>query len=463
MGPSSRQVVVAQDTPCASGWDCTAFYHDRGGHVLCSPWLSIAPSSVTTAEFPVIFEACVFDIPIEATPSVVWKRGDNVVRTGEVFILTGMKDDDIGTIDVFATYRDVTLHGVVTITRHVGENYISLGGDGLIIVEDSYTNTPNDVVSGSSTSASLHLEWALAEAGQLKLEADCAEGVAVYENLGDGIELPVSLALTWDADCDEVGSRDLLVYCNGTPNPGTLGTFTFSFTPEDEGTSLTNTLSLQVVKIKVEADADWPSNKVRHVFGPLETARLVVTPQVMGLHFEGDACFHSTTTNGQYSLCFTNHAMSSSVHAVFDTGQRFELEFEVVEPERTTASLPVELAEEDWLPLLDERPLQPNEPGIAWKTEVSLLPNYVSFQHLRIAELDIPATQIWGCCTNVYYFPTQSIAHVGTSVPIEDGGPGESVGVGNKIGDNDYVAFWPASNFPLPCNPGGCTLDIPVM
>ena len=433
-----------------------------GGRIVWRPWLSIAPDDVTDPAFPVLLSADVFDIPEGRGASVTWEANGNVLATGENF-LWDSNEDDIDVINVTATIHDVVLHGVVRVVRHVRTSGISISGGGLIIVEDAYTNAPGEVVSASSTTTGVHLAWSLAEAGQLKLEADLADGVAVYEDYGDGIELPVSQVLTWDADSDEEGTRDLTVCCTNVQGSGTVGTFTFTFTPDDDGAALTNTLSIQIVKIKVEADADWPSNKVRHVFGPLETARLTVTPQVTGLHFEGDACFHSTTTNGQYALCFTNHAMASSVRVVLDTGQQLELNFEVVAPECTTSSLPVELSEEEWQPLLDMRPLQPNEPGIAWKSEVRLLPDYVSFKHLRVAELDIPATQIWGCCTNDYFFPTQEIAHVGTSIPIEDGGPGASVGVGNKIGDNDYVAFWPASYFPLPCNPGGFTLDIPVV
>ena len=195
------------------------------GHVLCWPWLSIAPSSVTTAELPVTFGACIFDIPFDANPSVVWKRGEDVVGTGETFVLTGMEDGDLGAIDVFATYCDVTLHGVIMIARHVRASNISLGGNGVIFVEESYTNAPGEVVFENSTTTGLHLAWALAEAGQLKLDADCAQGVAVYEDLGDGIELPVPLAWTLDADCDAVGSRDFLVYCTDMSNTGTIGTW----------------------------------------------------------------------------------------------------------------------------------------------------------------------------------------------------------------------------------------------
>lgn len=409
------------------------------GHVLCWPWLSIAPSSVTTAELPVTFGACIFDIPFDANPSVVWKRGEDVVGTGETFVLTGMDDGDLGAIDVFATYCDVTLHGVIMIARHVRASNISLGGNGVIFVEESYTNAPGEVVFENSTTTGLHLAWALAEAGQLKLDADCAQGVAVYEDLGDGIELPVPLAWTLDADCDAVGSRDFLVYCTDMSNTGTIGTFTFSFTPEDGGMPLTNTLSLQVIKIKVEAEADWPSNKVRHVFGPKERFTITTTPHV-SLHAESNG--YVTVSNDETTVIAPDRAGPFSVAAFLGTTTN-NLLFNCIAPTKLNGGNPRDLYGNEWGELGLPR-LSASDIYVAMHIDTWLEPLYVSFQHLHLYEGYAPPINRWGWYQDIVTFPDNILEHAeeaGASSGVDNDCAGVTA-TGNFTSNGDLIAAY---------------------
>ena len=409
------------------------------GHVLCWPWLSIAPSSVTTAELPVTFDASIFDIPFDANPSVVWKRGEEVVGTGETFVLTGMEDGDLGAVDVFATYRDVTLHGVIMIARHVRASNISLGGNGVIFVEESYTNAPGEVVSENSTTTGLHLAWALAEAGQLKLDADCAQGVAVYEDLGDGIELPVPLAWTWDADCDTVGARDFLVYCTDMSNTGTIGTFTFSFTPENGGVPLTNTLSLQVIKIKVEAEADWPSNKVRHVFGPKERFTITTTPHV-SLHAESNG--YVTVSNDETTVIAPDRAGPFSVAAFLGTTTN-NLLFNCIAPTKLNGGNPRDLYGNEWGELGLPR-LSASDIYVAMHIDTWLEPLYVSFQHLHLYEGYAPPINRWGWYQDIVTFPDNILEHAeeaGASSGVDNDCAGVTA-TGNFTSNGDLIAAY---------------------
>ena len=453
-GGSPYIVNITATGDSGNGAELVVPTRDGDGHVLFWPWLSLAPSSITTSEFPVIFVAGLFDIPAGATPSVVWKKEEEIVETGETFMLNGMGDDDIGTIDVFATYRDVTLHGVVTINRHVRTNYISLGGDRLVIVEDSYTNAPDDVVSGCSTAVSLHLEWALAETGQLKLEADCAGSVAVYENLGDGIELPVSLALTWNADYDEVGARDLLVYCSSTPNPGTLGTFTFSFTPEDEGASLTNTVSLQVVKVKVEAEANWPSNKVRHVFGPKERFTITTTPH-MPVYVETNS--YAIVSNDQTTVTAPDRNGPFTVYLSPDT-QRYGLSFNCLAPTMLKGENPRNLYGNE----LRQLGIPLTAACAAMHIDTRLEPLNVSFQHIRIYEGYAPPINRTGWYQDIGAFPDDRLEH-GQAAGAGSGANGQNEGVttaGNLTENGDFVASYIGDGNPY--YDGSYQLSIPV-
>ena len=455
-GSSPYIVSITATADSENGVELVAPTLDCHGHVLFWPWLSIAPSEVTTAELPVAFVADVFDIPLGAKPSFVWKRGEEVVGTGEVFVLTGMGDGDLGAVDVFATYRDVTLHGVVMIARHVGASSISLGGGGLVFVEDSYTNAPGDVVSASSTTTGVHLAWSLAEAGQLKLEADCAEGVAVYEDYGDGIELPVPLAWTRDADCDEVGSRDFLVYCTDMSNAGTIGTFTFSFTPDDGGASLTNAVSLQFVKIKVEAEADWPSNKVRHVFGPRERFRITSSPQVL---LEVDPTSHASVTNTT-TVIAPDRAGPFPVAASIGTVTN-NLLFDCIAPTEVKGENPRGVSADEWrvlkLPILTT-----NDACAAMHIDTWLEPLYVSFRHLRIYEGYAPPINRMGWYQNTETFALADLEH-GEEAGASSGGIDGSNGIsetGNYIGNGDFVVAFIEGGHPY--YNGSYQLSIPV-
>ena len=455
-GGSPYIVNITATGDSGNGAELVVPTRDGDGHVLFWPWLSIAPSSATTSEFPVIFVVGVFDIPVGVTPSVVWKKGEEVVETGETFMLNGMGDDDIGTIDVFATYRDVTLHGIVTINRHVRTNYISLGGDGVIFAEDSYTNAPGDVVSANSTSAGFHLAWALACAGQLKLEADCAEGFAVYEDFGDGIELPASLPLVWDASCDEVGAMDVRVYCADTSNTGTIGTFTFSFTPENEGGPLTDTASLQVVKIKVEAEANWPSNKVRHVFGPKEQFKISSTPQVS---LEVDPTSYAEITNATTVIAPDRAGQFSVVVSLGTTTTN--LLFNCIAPTELNGENPRCVYDFEWR-VLRHPILTTNDACAAMHIDTWLKPLYVSFQHIRVYEGYAPPINRTGWYQDIETFPDIKLEH------SEEAGAGSgetnmSAGItesGNRTENGDFVASYITGGHPY--YDGSYQLSIPV-
>ena len=53
-------------------------------------------------------------------------------------------------------------------------------------------------------------------------------------------------------------------------------TFELEFVGDIEGFASDASGLLKVVKFRVEADANWPSNKIRHVFGPLETFKAII-------------------------------------------------------------------------------------------------------------------------------------------------------------------------------------------
>ena len=425
---------------------------DRDGHVLCWPWLSIAPAELTDPVFPVMFHADVFGIPVEATPNVTWVSGGQVIETWENLTLTG--DEDVGDIAVTATYRDIVLHGSIRVIRHVASSGIALEGGGLVVVEDAYTNSPGNVVSGGSTSAGLRLAWALSEAGTLRLSSDCA-GVTVTNADGTAVSLPHS----WSAEADDEGEMSLSAFF---PDPaaqaGGVGSFAFTFEPQGGGAALSNSVQVQVVKVRVEALADWPSNKVRHVFGPKEGFNIVQTPQTPVLSYsvdEGspayagiDGCM-APNEPGQFDIRFSSGGCAGS------------LTFECIAPTCLRGGNPRALATEEW-ELLDKSSLQNGELGVIMHIDTWLEPQYVSFANVRLYEGECNPTNRTGCFLDQNLFPDSLLAHdvaAGASAdPSSDYAAIQGEGNRTQSGDNAGSLLYDTSNL----SSGSYQLYIPL-
>ena len=411
-------VGVELDEPTANG----------DGYVLYWPRLSIAPSSLTDPEFPVLLHADVFDIPAGAIPSVVWESGGATLSSWENFMLTGEEDVGFWTIAVTATYRDVVLHGAVVVERHVRENGISLSGGGVVIVEDAYTNAPGEVVSASSTSAALDVSWSLAQAGSLQLMCNGA-GVVLTNEYGTVFNLP----RTWHGSADEEGYMRLYAAVpDATPQ---AAMFTLRYIPEGEGFVITRTASLQAVKIRVEAEASWPSNRVRHVFGPKERFTITSNPQVELSVAAGSFASVSNTT-----VTAPDRGGAFQVYASFG-GLLHSLSFGCIVPTALRGGTPRELLLHEWHTIVGQ-PLSVGEAGVAMHIDTWLEPSYVSFSHLRLYEGYAPTINRTGWCLNYEAFPEQFFQHgieAGAGSGTLNGSAGIS-DIGNLSLNGDYVA-----------------------
>ena len=87
---------------------------------------------------------------------------------------------------------------------------------------------------------------------------------------------PVELPCEWYGCSGDVESMDFYVTNNDPSRAGEDVTFELVFMGDIEGYAADTSGLLEVVKYRVEADANWPSNKVRHFFGPLETFKAII-------------------------------------------------------------------------------------------------------------------------------------------------------------------------------------------
>ena len=392
---------------------------DADGCIVWCPYMTVSPECVDDPAFPVLLVAIVQDLPLGASASVTWWAAGRTLATGDSFLWDG-DEEDVDSISIEALFRDVELHGSVSIERHVRQSEIEIAGGGMIVLEDGYTNTPNDVVAASSTSTDIRLSWALAQDGTLSLDSGCSASFSLATEGGS----PVSLPLEWQGCRDDEDGMTLRATGLGA---GAGGTVTFTFTPDDGGATLSRTIPLQVVKIRVEAVADWPSNKVRHVFGPMEQFRIVCEPSGMNLTAVAPidpGCYSCSIGCGELQC---------------------DVQYNVISPTAIRFEFVRDMTEADWMDA--GRPaLGDDDVGVGFVSSMFLEPSTVSFANIFVQEGTAPMFPKSGCFLDEDTYNPELFSHTvsnGAETPV-------AVGDFNKIGDVDYAALRleavPASN-----------------
>jgi len=394
--------------------------------------MTVSPECVDDPAFPVLLVAIVQDLPLGASASVTWRAAGRTLATGDSFLWDG-DEEDVDSISIEALFRDVELHGSVSIERHVRQSEIEIAGGGLIVLEDGYTNTPNDVVAAGSTSTDIRLSWALAQDGTLSLDSDCSASFSLATEGGS----PVSLPLEWQGSRDDEDGMTLRATGLGA---GTGGTVTFTFTPDDGGATLSRTIPLQVVKIRVEAVADWPSNKVRHVFGVNERFRVIADP------------------GGQ--ILSTNAPLVPGVHNIPTTiaGNSCSISIRAVSPyDDIDFSWLRTMSNVDWMQQ-GAYVLQDCDgvPGAGFVASFRLNPDYVSFRDIYVMEGVAPMTSRTGCFMDEENYPAQFYSHGLNAGALR---PLNISGFENRIDGEDCVAVQIS---PPPSSNGGYSVYIPV-
>ena len=218
---------------------------------------------------------------------------------------------------------------------------------------------------------------------------------------------------------------------------------------------------LTVVKLEVEAEADYPTEKNRRAFGPVERATIKSTPAGMARitgTLPEDIQLPSLVT--PCNMKVGDEAKSFTITLTVG-GETFNMPISVIHPSQECEVVSVlPLTPADWVDLRAD-PLVPQKAGAAGKIKVRLKPDYVSFKHISLIEGFAPATGVWGCCLDEVLYPPGSLDH-GT----EAGGADNYHGKGDEVEEDntlpyDKVAFWVHQSQDFPCEGGGFTLAIP--
>ena len=213
-------------------------------------------------------------------------------------------------------------------------------------------------------------------------------------------------------------------------------------------------------RLQMEAVSTFPANRARHVFGPLEEARMKVYPGVLTSAIEMIGNVPHEGKIESRMLTVGTKATTFNLDVKCD-GAELTLTFSVIEPVGSVRGLRAEpFTNGDWEEI-EENPLLSSESGVAGNVWVRVLPQYVSFQHIRMLEGTAPAVSIWGCCTNQVLFPPDDIAHGVTAGGTPSYAQQETAVLEDNLLGPDRVAFGPPGNLEFPCDGGGYSFDIP--
>ena len=405
---------------------------DGEGFILYHPIVTISPSYEVDPVEPLCLFAFVSDNIFSPYAEIKWIANDRVIGTGEMLFLYDLSQYSY--IKVEVRHRDSLIEGSVYIDRYVRDILVNLSSGGVIVTEGAYTNAPNEVVSESSTSVDLNINYQLTDSGEFKLECDDANGLEIRDETGNVVSLP----LEWDGYYNEDAERVYSVTASDINATGTK-TFTLTYTPYFEEEPIVRQINIDVVKIRVEAEADWPSNKVRHVFGPGE--RFSVFSEAGDLLSSNRA----SSEIGEKEVTFT--LRESSVKVKIKTiPPNGVIEFEFVR----------EMTDGDWLTLpVSMEPLTRLTPGAGFLAKRRLTPSYVNFQNIFIKEGFAPMSERVGCFVDEVMFPQAEYSH----------NVNAGAGLICEVGLHNYIEHYDAIGVQfgrIPNMYGSYSLPIPV-
>ena len=316
------------------------------------------------------------------------------------------------------------MRGCVVFWTEPDDTIIALEGGGTLFVESAYTNYPGETTVRTSTQEKLTAYWALREEGTLTLSATDGAAVDVRVDSPEGpvIELPYS----WWGDEGDVGSMEIYVANSDPSRSGESVEFCLEFDGYHGSYECDWSGTRDVVKYRVVADANWPSNKIRHVFGPQETFKAIIE-------------------NGP-KFNFTAPLMPGECSMSFDyNGSMCTFPIRVVAPNGIAGTK-----------VINDGECMGDVIGAGFLAQMQVLPTYVSFAFgLGIMEEVAPMSGKWGCFQNSTDYPPAQFAHTearGALNPLR-------ILSENIVEGLDHVQTILGE---LPDEDGGYTLDIPV-
>ncbi len=296
--------------------------------------------------------------------------------------------------------------------------------DNVILFEDSYTNAPGEVVARQST-------WTRVSA-YFAAGSDAASGTFYVTQGGERIRLHAAtrngtvVADPQPVDLPALGVQRLVFYAEGLKASSDLGDVRFHAYLIGGGGLVSDSKALTVGRLKVEAVSYFPTNKPRHVYGPLEETHLSIVPQTL---FDSMTMTGTVPYNGALTRTPTNYFLKVSNRrkrfplTVKYANVELSLPFSVIEPNRKLRVVSHGVLDPElWWLYTRFRTPNLGDIGVALRLELFMEPSHVWFGHLRVEELFAPATNRWGFFDDVNRFPPSLVDHgaeAGANTPLQ--------------------------------------------
>ena len=262
----------------------------------------------------------------------------------------------------------------------------------VILFEDAYTNAPGEVVARQTT-------WTRVNA-YFSAGANAATGTFYMAQGGERIRLHEAtrngtvVADPQNIDIPALGVQRRVFYAEGIKASSGLGDVTFHSYLIGGGGLVSDSKTLTVGRLKVEAVSEFPTNRVRHVFGPLEEANLSIIPQTL---FDSTTMTGEVPYNGSFTRTPTNYFLKVSNRrtrfpiSVKSGSTDFPLPFSVIEPNKDLRVVSHgALAPELWRLYAGLETPSVGDIGVALRLEVFFEPSYVWFETLLYEEQEDP-------------------------------------------------------------------------
>lgn len=342
------------------------------GFILWVPTLAVYADSPKYG-FPVRFWTFA-DLPPGCPHEVEWRSDDgSVTGTGDGIWIR--EPVTWGTVTATLRYPDGETVGRVTARRFVAETRLALAAPGAVVFERAHANAPGEAVPMRFSALRATAAWAVAESGTVRLACEPEGAFAAVEG---GVRTP--LPREWTAAKDAADSREVVLDgCAGLAEAGGAAKLTLAFEPDGGGAAVVETAEIRAYELKMEAVADWPTNKIRHVFGPLERVKMSVEPSSASVVWKID----SVSEKGPNFKYAASPVPKKTEGVVTVDGASLAFDIETIAPTRSRA-LEYHVAEdEDWG---GECPTN-GQIGVGLSfSRLQLLPDWVSFQHVKVKE-----------------------------------------------------------------------------
>ena len=198
-----------------------------------------------------------------------------------------------------------------------------------VIFENCYTNAPNDVVPRRSTTNSLDITiYGGPFGGSAEIEFDDKGKLeyltqeAIPHSISVAAEQTLELSFPFTAKEESASEKDIKA--------------SLKFTEYFTGDVIESEDEMTAVRVEVEAEADWPENKVRHVFGPAEEAVLRQYPLAPKLYFAQilphGGGVREYAENWKYIAPASSSAMIYRIRGRSDEGEEFSMNMITLPP-----------------------------------------------------------------------------------------------------------------------------------